>query len=299
LIEVTPVPSTDRCPPESGPIRRDRASLTLLTGVDAGRSFALEAASNVLGRDPFADVRIDHPTVSRQHARLWRTRDGRYFVEDLGSANGTVVSSRRIEQCELRPSDRIHLGPHILLRFELVDETEEGLQRKLFESSTRDALTQVHNRKYLMDRLEAECAHARRHKSALSVVMLDLDEFKKANDTHGHIVGDTILRAFAGAVAGLVRMEDVFARYGGEEFVIVARSSSHDDAARLAERVRAAVEVLEIDTPDGPLKTTVSAGVASFGELPPKEGALELLARADVRLYLAKGAGRNRVCDVG
>jgi two-component system cell cycle response regulator len=182
------------------------------------------------------------------------------------------------------------------LRFELFDETEEELQKKLFESSTRDALTGVYNRKYLMDRLAAECAHALRHGTPLSLVMIDLDGFKDLNDAHGHLAGDAVLGAASKAIARLLRAEDVFARYGGEEFVIVARSTPLADAVCLAERIRRTIEELVVPGHET-LKTTVSAGVASFDELEPDDAPLELLARADARLYRAKRMGRNRVCE--
>ena len=294
-----PMPSTERSALEPASDHRDRATVTILTGVDAGQTFALEGQANVLGRAPTADVRFDDAAVSRQHARIWRMTDGRYFVEDLKSTNGTLVAAKRIDRSELRSSDRLQLGPHVLLRFELVDVTEEELQRRLFESSTRDALTRVYNRKYLMDRLASECAHARRHGNELSAIMLDLDLFKQVNDAYGHLTGDAVLSAVAATISRLIRMEDVFARYGGEEFVVLARSTPHADAARLAERIRAAVEALEVGTTHGPLKVTVSAGVASFAELARTDAADELLARADARLYRAKREGRNRLCDSG
>jgi pSer/pThr/pTyr-binding forkhead associated (FHA) protein len=93
-----------------------QALLLVLTGPDAGCSFEL-GAETILGRDPTADAQVKHSTVSRHHARVWREEDGRYFVEDLGSANGTAISGRCIERSELKPHDRLQLGPHIELRF--------------------------------------------------------------------------------------------------------------------------------------------------------------------------------------
>src|SRR5438552_4993525 len=109
----------------------------------------------VIGRGPSADYSIDDPGVSRSHTRFARSPDGRFFLDDLKSTNGTFVAARRVERVEIRSGDRVQLGPNVLLRFALVDETEEELQRRLFESSTRDALTRAYNRKYLMDRLVA------------------------------------------------------------------------------------------------------------------------------------------------
>src|SRR5262249_11883492 len=113
--------STGHEPEELAEARTARATLLVLTGPDAGCAFVLEAESSILGRDASADVQIDHTTVSRYHPRVWR-EDGHFFVEDLGSTNGTAVGSRCVERAELHPNDRLQLGPHIQLRFEVTDE---------------------------------------------------------------------------------------------------------------------------------------------------------------------------------
>jgi diguanylate cyclase (GGDEF)-like protein len=126
--------------------------------------------------------------------------------------------------------------------------------------------------------------------------MLDLDWFKRINDQHGHVGGDDVLRKVAAELGRLVRVEDVFARYGGEEFVLVVRSTPHDDALRLAERVREAVAALPLTVGGAPVTMTASIGVASFSELDAKATPEDLIALADRRLYRAKAAGRNQVC---
>src|SRR5262249_20797753 len=148
-------------------------------------------------------------------------------------------------------------------------------------------------------RLAAEVAHAKRHKTQLALLMLDLDEFKKMNDEHGHLAGDMVLRVVAARVARLIRVDDVLARYGGEEVVILARATPHKDAVRLAERTRKEVESLNIAARELSLKITTSIGVASMAELGPDSGGTELVALADSRLYRAKMGGRNRVESQG
>jgi diguanylate cyclase (GGDEF)-like protein len=209
------------------------------------------------------------------------------------------VGGRRVEgRAELQSGDRIQIGPNLILRFAITDDAEEELQRRLYESSTRDSLTRAYNRKYLNERLLAEIAHARRHRTQLSLLMLDLDRFKEVNDSRGHLMGDMVLRVVASHLMRLIRLEDVLARYGGEEFVILVRSTHHKDAGKLGERVRSTVERLLITAPGGnkTISVTVSIGIASLAELPPEAGANDLLSTADARLYRAKAAGRNRVC---
>jgi diguanylate cyclase (GGDEF)-like protein len=280
----------------STPDHRDRASLTLLSGPDAGQIFALEAET-VIGRDGEATVRIDDPSISRLHARIVHRHKNVYWLEDLGSTNGTFVGLDRIKDRELASGERIQLGPKVTFRFAITDEAEEILQRQLFESSTRDHLTRVYNRRYLMTRLAAEVAHARRHGSSLALILFDIDLFKATNDEHGHLVGDAVLRAIGGHVSALTRVEDVFARYGGEEFVVLIRATGPLDAVRLAERVRASIAALTIRAEGAVVSVTISAGVGSLSEVGPAGGGQELIALADARLFRAKSEGRNRVCS--
>jgi diguanylate cyclase (GGDEF)-like protein len=277
----------------------DRATLTVLSGLNAGQVFALDNLDHVIGRGTEADLWLEDPAISRNHTKVTRKPDGRFFLEDLGSTNGTFVGGRRVEgRVELQSGDRVQIGPSLILRFSFTDDAEEALQRRLYESSTRDALTRAFNRKYLNERLLAEIAHARRHKTQLALLMLDLDRFKSINDSHGHLAGDMVLRVVAAHLQRLIRLEDVLARYGGEEFVILIRSTALNDAGKLAERVRTTVERLQITVTSGALlAVTTSIGVVSLSELSPEAGATELIATADARLYRAKVDGRNRVCS--
>ncbi|MBX3190138.1 MAG: GGDEF domain-containing protein [Labilithrix sp.] len=287
---LTVVPSADG---------KDRATLTLMTGINAGQVFAVDGTEHVIGRGTEADLWIEDGGVSRRHARIACRSDGRYFVEDLGSTNGTFLGSQRIETCEIRGGDRIQLGPQVILRFAITDDAEEELQRRLYESSTRDALTRIYNRKYFTERLTAEVAYSRRHKVKLAVLLLDVDDFKQINDTYGHLAGDMVLRLVSAQMQRLIRVEDLLARYGGEEFVILARSTGKTDAIRLAERIRESISELEITVDDRSLRVTMSIGLASLPDVAPEGGSTELIALADTRLYKAKGDGKNRVCSEG
>lgn len=279
---------------------KDRATLTIISGINAGQVFALDGTEHVIGRGTEADLWLEDGGVSRRHARITCRSDGRYFVEDLSSTNGTFLGSQRIDICEIRPGDRVQLGPHVILRFAITDDAEEELQRRLYESSTRDGLTRLYNRKYFTERLTAEVAYSRRHKVKLSILILDLDDFKQINDTHGHPAGDMVLRLVSAQMQRVLRVEDLVARYGGEEFVILARSTGKTEAVRLAERIREAVAELEIPvTPDRSLKVTLSMGVAALPDVAPAGGPNELIALADARLYKAKAEGKNRVVAEG
>jgi diguanylate cyclase (GGDEF)-like protein len=273
-----------------------RATLTVMTGMQAGQVFTLERTETVVGRGIEAHVTLDDPSISRRHCSIRREANGQFTVHDLGSMNGTSVGGTAAERLLLASGDRIQVGPNVLVRFAVVDEAEEALLRRLYESSTRDALTGAYNRKYFVERLASEVAYARRHGADLAVVLLDVDHFKQVNDAHGHLAGDAVLRALADEAQRHIRREDVFARFGGEEFVVLARSGLHLDAGRFAERLRAAIEALDIQYEGVALRVTVSLGVARLAEC-DGDRSEELLQLADERLYGAKSAGRNRVAD--
>ena len=279
---------------------RDRASLTLVTGANAGAIFTLLSEENVIGRGKECSARLHDPGVSRTHARVVRRAPGKYFVEDAGSSNGTFVDGQRVnEPTLLVEGQRLGLGATVELRFGFTDEAEEGALRRLYESSILDALTGAYNRKHFEERLSAEIAYAKRHATPLSLILFDLDHFKRVNDTYGHLGGDHVLRSVGALVKRTLRVEDVFARYGGEEFAIIARGIDVHHGYLLAERLRITVETAKIEFGGVLIPVTVSLGVASVACCAEGATAEMLVGRADERLYAAKGGGRNRTVSGG
>ncbi len=273
----------------------ERRTLTVISGANAGQVFVLTSREHILGRGEVADLRVLDPDVSRTHTRVVRTDDGHTTVQDLGSTNGTFVDGERVTRAQLSPGARLQCGPNLVLRFSLTDDVEEELHRRMYESASRDVLTLAFNRRYLLDRLVAEVAHARRHHHPLSLLKFDLDAFHRINDAHGHAVGDICLRAIATRVSRTIRLEDVFARWGGDEFAILARSTDLAEARTLAERVRASVGEMEIPA-DGPaIRLSASTGVAALSELRADAQAGELIAVADRRVDEAKAKRRDAV----
>jgi len=272
----------------------------MLTGLHAGRIMAVEGPSLVIGRAADANLVVEETGVSRHHARIGRTSTGGFYVEDLASTNGTFVGAARVGVSPLDRGDLLQLGPYLRVRFAIVDSVEEALYRQLYESSVRDPLTRVFNRKYLADRLFAEIARARRIDGDVAVLMVDLDGLKAVNDSFGHQAGDRALCAVAGGITRVLRVEDVLARYGGDEFVVLAVGPDHIDAEQLAERVRRAVERLDMSAEGHVVRLTTSIGVASLAELAAGvEPVAALLALADSRMYGAKASGKNKVCAAG
>jgi len=178
---------------------------------------------------------------------------------------------------------------------ELVARVRSHLSRlsALREMAIRDGLTRCYNHKYFKMRLEQELVRARRYGSALSLGLLDIDHFKKVNDTHGHPAGDAVLAHLASLLTASVRSSDIVARYGGEEFAFVLVEAGAEEAAVVAERMRARVEAHDFELPGGGrLRATASIGIAAAQ---PQEGASGLVQRADAALYEAKAQGRNRL----
>jgi len=156
-----------------------------------------------------------------------------------------------------------------------------------------DPLTDAYNRRFGLGRLREEFSRAVRAENPLGVLMLDLDHFKAINDTYGHLVGDRVLRAVAGACRRVLREGDVLVRYGGEEFVVLLPGAGPDDVQRVGERVRRAIAETSVSDGELQIAVTVSLGGATFGDA--TDSPESLIALADNALYEAKEAGRNRV----
>jgi two-component system cell cycle response regulator len=279
--------------PTAEPEVRDRAVLLRMDGVSAGQVVSVAETPFSMGRHPTNQLPIDDDSISRFHARFIKEND-QYIVEDLGSRNGTFIQGKRVTRQAIGDDDWVQLGARVAFRFTLTDVRQEGLLRKLYESSTRDALTGAYNRRHFDDRLRAEIAFAVRHSTDLGVLLLDLDHFKRINDTHGHPAGDEVLRHLTAIAGRTLRTEDVFARFGGEEFAVILRGASTRGAGRLAERLREALALHHASHNGRDIPATLSAGCAALSCC-AKPSPEELVAVADRRLYRAKQAGRNRV----
>jgi diguanylate cyclase (GGDEF)-like protein len=273
----------------------------VLTGAEAGRLVAIHDGPMIIGRAPDADVVVDDTGVSRYHVRIARSAQGAFYAEDLGSTNGTYLGGSRVEAAPLREGDVLQLGPHVRVRFAILDAREERLHRQLYEWSVHDPLTHAFNRKYLTDRLLAEVAHARRSHGEVIALMIDVDGLKDVNDRFGHLAGDRALCTIVTRIQSVLRLEDVLARYGGDEFVVVAIGTVGAEAGHLAERIRRTIEGLHMSARGRDVRITASIGVASLAEVDPTDDPVaRMLFLADARMYSAKRSGKNcvRLVDV-
>lgn len=166
---------------------------------------------------------------------------------------------------------------------------EKAFQDRLEEMTRLDALTGVANRRALFQKLESELERAKRYGQVLSIVMLDIDHFKRVNDDYGHQMGDMVLKAVACSISSTIRDVDFVGRYGGEEFLVIMPNTPEQGAVQLAERIRSTVEALRVG--DQGLRTTISGGLARN----TGEDMTAFIETADKRLYQAKESGRNRI----
>jgi len=275
------------------------ACLIIIRGTPQGHRFFLTQPEMTIGRDPSADITLNEQSVSRKHAKLNKIGE-KVQITDLGSSNGTAINDKKLgvnESRMLEKEDMIKLGNSIL-KYLPAGELEILFYGALGSAAHTDPLTQIYNKGYLLEALEAEFKRAKALHTDFSILFFDLDHFKKVNDTHGHDAGDFVLKEFASLIrGGHLRPKDIFARYGGEEFVILLGGTNGQKASELAENMRAAIETHAFIYDGKRLPITTSMGVAELRS--DIESATTLLKAADKALYAAKEGGRNRFCVAG
>jgi diguanylate cyclase (GGDEF)-like protein len=250
--------------------------------------------SILVGRDLSCDLTLADDSVSRRHAII-EPQGTTHLVSDLGSTNGTFINDEALTSPHLlQEGDRVRFGNQIF-KYVSADKIEAQYHEIVFKLMTTDGLTSVYNKRYLLETLDREFEQAKRSKSPLAVLMMDLDKFKSINDTHGHLAGDQVLIEFARRAKETVRATDLLARYGGEEFAVLMADTTLADAHLVAERIREVVAAEPVVFENKIIPITVSIGLAIYtGESDTDPD--DLLQRADEWLYQAKQSGRNRVC---
>lgn len=262
------------------------------SGPNMGRRYVLSNTQPVIiGRGADSAILIDDNSVSRKHARIDPTVEG-YYATDLCSTNGTYVNDTACSRTLLKDGDYLRVG-NCIYRFLDGGNIEAEYHEEIYRLAIIDGLTDIPNKRYLMEFLNRELARSGRYQRPLSLLVFDIDHFKLINDSYGHLCGDNVLRELAGRLKGVIRAEELFARYGGEEFIMVFPETTINDALVVAERVREMVAQHPFHFDKESLPVTISIGVAgTLGEIIDP---IELIHRADEQLYAAKNAGRNCV----
>ncbi|QDV69850.1 Response regulator PleD [Rosistilla carotiformis] len=246
----------------------------------------------LIGRDANCCLHLPDNSVSRRHAEIEK-QDDVYTIRDLESTNGVVINGMPITEHVLQTGDRIQLGSRIF-RFLADHDLEAQYHETVYAMMTRDGLTGVFNKRYLLESLDREVARCRRYQRPIAVILLDVDHFKLINDTYGHLAGDEVLQQLSMRLEHVLRSDEILARFGGEEFAIVIVESDRAKALDVAERCRKACAEAAFETSAGLLEVTISLGV-SAPAVDEIETQSALLDAADKFLYQAKENGRNQV----
>jgi diguanylate cyclase (GGDEF)-like protein len=267
------------------------ACLVVILGAEIGKRISLEDRDLVLGRSSSADVVLDIDNVSRNHASIVRSARG-WILRDLDSTNGTFVNELPVRERLLRDGDQIRIG-RSMIKFLTSNNVEAQYHEEIYRLMTLDGLTQLHNRRFFQEAIEREFARSKRYGHPFCLVMFDLDNFKRINDTHGHLAGDDVLRRVGSLVATKVRTNDLVARVGGEEFAVILPEADRMGGVALAEKLRKMIASERFEHEGASIPVTISLGVAAFAST--YEACADLYKAADDRLYEAKRNGRNQV----
>jgi two-component system, cell cycle response regulator len=275
--------------PSERPAAAGPPCLVIISGEEMGRRFELGTQEVSIGRAETCTICVNTDQVSRRHATVQHVL-GKYYIVDMRSTNGTFINEQKVDRAKLVDGDQIRVGKAV------IKYTESHVEQRYFEHAfnlaSMDALTGAFNKRYFDETFGKEVLRSQQTRSPLSIVIFDIDHFKKINDTHGHPAGDAVLKNVAGAITAQLREGDGLFRVGGEEFVLLLSATPKDMAVQAAEAVRGLVEALVTDVPGTRNTATLSLGVA---QLRDAEQPSALYQRADERLYAAKRGGRNRV----
>ena len=259
-----------------------------------GQSWPINKEQITVGRSRKCDICIRDPSLSKKHLIIYRKANNKIWVEDQKSTNGTLVNEDKLKAnilVELKDNHKVTLGKTIL-RFLDKDNPEIISVQENFEKAFQDSLTEVGNRFALESRAPALFKQSRQYLVPLSLIVFDIDYFKKVNDTYGHLAGDFVLKEVVRVVKPCFRSKDLFARSGGEEFCIMIQSQKQR-AESAIEKARQKVEKHLFQYKEQKIQVTISAGVSSRQKTDKEWKAL--YERADKKLYKAKTTGRNKV----
>jgi len=217
-------------------------------------------------------------------------------IKHANKLNGMIVLAHHISK-KVDSKDEDFLKIMVKQAYVIIDNA--WLYAKIKKLAITDSLTGIYNHGFLYDSLCREYSRTERFKLPLVLLIMDIDHFKRINDTYGHLQGDEILRKVSLILQNSIRTYDILGRYGGEEFMVIMPEASLEDGACLAERIRTAVEQYEFDgvleSIKGPIRCTISVGVSNYPASDIKK-VRDLINKADTLLYRAKVEGRNRVC---
>lgn len=260
-----------------------------------GKQYPISSNDIVIGRSVETQVYVDDKSLSRSHAKF-AIVGSEVSIIDLGSTNKTIVNGNALPPlapCKLRNNDQIKTG-NVIFKFLEKGNIEALTNQTMYEKANRDALTGAHSKGSLLEKGPEAIKRSEILNEEMSIIVFDIDHFKKINDSHGHPAGDFVLKELSSIVSSkLIRSNDYFARYGGEEFVLILSGATAKMASEIAERIRQTIETHAFVYESKVIPVTISLGVVTKSTNDVEWS--ELFDRADKALYASKQGGRNRV----
>lgn len=269
------------------------ACLLVVGGELNGSIFNLPVGETVVGRNPDCTIPLDFHGISRRHFTI-SVDDAEVTLTDLASANGTYLNNNKVEApVVLKRGDMIKIGA-VAMKFLPKGDPERLTYDKLLEEAHTDGLTKCYNKAYFNNALELEVKKSKVTGKPLTLIVFDLDHFKKLNDNYGHDAGDYVLKEMAHIIRDHgIRQGDVFSRYGGEEFTILLPNTNLKQGFEIAERLRGMIQKHEFMYDGKRLPVTASVGTADYRQ--GVNTGTDLFKRADSAVYKSKEGGRNQV----
>lgn len=277
--------------------------LRVIEGANKGEHYILSKDQSIIGRDRKCTFYFKDPKMSRKHAQFTvekrsnERKENIVKIVDLESRNGVWVNEVKIATpVEILNGDTVKIGG-LLFGFYLKFVEEIDLENYLFKLATKDITTGLLTKSFFESSLEFEFRRCQRYKRPMTFVIMDLDHFKKVNDTYGHPIGDLVLKEVGGILTKQLRFEDTAIRYGGEEFAIILPETNSLDAIAVLERIRNNIQEHHFRNADNEkFHVTASFGLAEFSNDFPDTKSL--VDSADKSLYQAKNTGRNKICQI-
>ncbi len=270
--------------------------LVQLSGLGTGRLFYLPTRDGTfeIGRSEKADLCLPYPEVALQHVRI-HVEAGKIKIENLHHPQSVRLQGQSVAPHQLLAhGDRLRIGPYLTFKFLQLKEDEVACQEQLYRSSSHDPLTQLANARHFQDLLEQEWSYAKRHQQALSVLCVDIDQFRQYNETYGFTEGDRLLCQVSERLQQSIRREDTLARVGADGFAILLRETPHVGALQVAERIRQTFAHTSFSRDQAHFSPTLSMGMAST--IPPASAApLSLLHAAHEQLHHAQRQGGDQL----
>ncbi len=273
--------------------RQKPACLLVVGGELNGSIFNLPIGETVVGRNPDCSIPLDFHGISRRHFTI-SVDDSEVTLTDLASANGTYLNNNKVTApLILKRGDMIKIGS-VAMKFLPKGDPERLTYDKLLEEAHTDGLTKCYNKTYFNNALELEVKKSKVTGKPLTLIIFDLDHFKKLNDGYGHDAGDYVLKEKSHIIRDHgIRQGDIFARYGGEEFCILLPNTNLKQGFEIAERLRSLIQKHEFMYDGKRLPVTASVGIADYRQ--GVNTGTDLFKRADSAVYKSKEGGRNQV----